>query len=67
MPFVNVVNKLVSYIKESYYELKLAQWPNRKELIRLTVSLLVISAGMGLFVSVFDYIFKGLLTILVTR
>jgi preprotein translocase SecE subunit len=62
MPFVN---KLISFIKESYAELKAARWPTKQETIRLTTSLIVISAGMGLFVTVFDYIFKEVLAILV--
>ncbi len=64
---MKVFEKIVNFVKESYEELKKAQWPSREKTIRLTISLIVISAGMGLFVSAFDYIFKELLILLVGR
>ncbi len=67
MPFVKALQKVSDFIKESYEELKKAKWPTKDETIKLTMSLIVISAGMGLFVTFWDYIFKGLLTLLVNR
>lgn len=67
MPFVKALQKISDFIKESYEELKKAKWPNKDEIVKLTLSLIVISAGMGLFVSLWDYVFKGLLTLLINR
>ncbi len=67
MPFVKALQKIPDFIKQSYEELTKAKWPTKDETVKLTVSLIVISAGMGFFVSFWDYIFKGLLTLLINR
>lgn len=59
------VNKVISFIKEAVDELKASQWPTKQQTVRLTGLLVAISFGMGLFVTLFDYIFKELLAILV--
>jgi preprotein translocase SecE subunit len=59
------VNKVVSFIKESYSELKRTQWPSQKETLRLTGLVIAVSLGVGLSVSLFDYLFKDLLALLI--
>jgi len=64
IPFVN---KVITFVKEAVEELKKTRWPTKKETIRLTGYLMAISFGVGVFVSVVDFTFKELLTLLINR
>jgi len=55
----------VEYIKSSIDEIKRVKWPKKDETIRLTQYVVGVSLGVGLFVTVFDYIFKKLLTLII--
>jgi preprotein translocase SecE subunit len=57
------VHKINAYIRESIEELKKVQWPSKNDTMRLTVYVIGVSLGVGLFVTLFDYIFKQLLTL----
>jgi preprotein translocase SecE subunit len=59
------VEKVVEYIKSSIDEIKRVKWPKKDETIRLTQYVVGVSLGVGLFVTVFDYIFKKLLTLII--
>lgn len=59
--------KVIDYIKSSYEEVKKVKWPTKKETIRLTGYVIGVSLAVGLFVTIFDYVFKEALTILLTR
>lgn len=58
---------MASFFKESYYEIKRVQWPSKRETIRLTVYVIGASLGVGLFVSGFDFLFKEVLTKILTK
>jgi len=49
-------NKLVQYIKDSIVELKKVTWPNKKEVKRHTILVILISAAMAAFLGIVDYI-----------
>jgi len=53
--------KITSYFKESYVELKKVNWPTRKETVRLTVIVIIISLVVSLFLGSFDILFSYLL------
>lgn len=61
------VNKLIKFFSQSIDELKKIQWPSKKQTARLTGLVIGISAFASLLVMVFDYIFKKLLTLLLTK
>lgn len=61
------MSKVTNYIKASVDEVKRVKWPTKNETIRLTGYVIGVSLAVGLFVTVFDYIFKELLTILLTK
>ena len=55
------MNKVTAYFKDSIDELKRVQWPSKNDTIRLTGYVIGISLGVGLLVTLFDFIFKKLL------
>jgi len=61
------VNKVNKFLKESFEELKKIQFPSKKETIRLTSYVIGVSAVSGLLVTLFDYLFKELLTFIITK
>ena len=56
-----VLNKLKSYIKESYLEFRRVNWPSRQETIRLTLVVILLSIGIALFLGILDLGFTYLL------
>lgn len=47
----------VKFLRETYDELQQVIWPTRKEVIRLTAIVLIISVLTGLYIGGTDYIF----------
>lgn len=61
------VNKVGKFVKESYEELKKIQFPSKKDTVRLTGYVIGVSAVAGLLITLFDYIFKELLTLMINN
>jgi len=59
------MNTLVDYIKEVRSELTKVVWPKRKEVIRLTLTILLISGIVGVYLGVLDYTLTKLLELLI--
>jgi preprotein translocase subunit SecE len=55
---------VVSFVTETWAEFKKVVWPTRRELIRLTLIVIVITSGLGLILGGIDYGFSRLITIL---
>lgn len=57
---------LVNYIKNSWKELRLVQWPNRRDTAKLTVAVFVFATALSLLIAsldfVLDKVFKQILT-----
>ena len=51
----------ITFTKQAVDELKKVVWPTRVEIIRLTISVIVISVAVGIFLGVVDFILtKGM-------
>ncbi len=61
------VNKVSKFIKESFEELRKVQFPNKKEALRLTGYVIGISLISGAMITLFDYIFKEILRLVITK
>ncbi len=53
--------KLVDYIKNSIYELKKVDWPNKQETIRHTLVVIGVSIGVAFFLGIVDLLLTSLL------
>ena len=56
-----MIDKIKSYIQESYQEFLRVNWPTRKETIRLTLIVIAFSIGIALFLGILDFGFTYLL------
>jgi len=55
------VTRIRRYLDEVWSELKKVSWPNRDQVRTLTVLVFTISFVVGLYITVLDQFFRGLL------
>jgi preprotein translocase subunit SecE len=58
------VKRLRTYFHEVWSELKKVSWPTREQVRNLTVLVFAISFVVGLYITVLDAFFQGLLGLL---
>jgi preprotein translocase subunit SecE len=56
---------MIQYLKEVKRELKKVSWPSQQEIIRMTVTVIIVSTGVAGFMTVLDILFKRLLNLLI--
>ena len=57
----------VTFVRESYDELKQVVWPTRKEIFRLTGIVIIISVIMGAYVGGLDWVFTQAVQFIITK
>lgn len=50
--------RFTTFLKESRVELQKVTWPSRQDTVRYTLTVIVISAAMALFLGGLDYLFQ---------
>lgn len=55
------MSRIVEFVKESKIELKKVTWPNREETLRYTMTVIIISVALALFLGGLDYLFQFIL------
>ena len=58
------MDRIRRFINEAWSELKKVTWPTREQTRNLTVLVLVISAAIGIYITVFDVLFTQVVQIL---
>jgi len=61
------VDKALSYFREAKAELSKVTWPKRDEVVKLTATVVLISAIVAAYLGVLDYMFASALELLLTR
>lgn len=61
------VKAAIEFLKEVRLELSKVIWPKREEVIKLTLTVLIISAIVGLYVGALDFSFTKLLEFFVSK
>ena len=61
------MNKVITFLKEVKAELLKVTWPTRKQAIRLTIVVLVVSVIVGLYIGILDYILTKITEILLKK
>ena len=57
----------ITFVKQSYDELKKVTWPTSDEVIRLTVAVIIISLAVAFFLGALDALFAKIVQVIVTR
>lgn len=60
------VRSAINYLKEVKLELSRVVWPKKEEVIKLTLTVIIISAIVGLYLGALDFVFTKLLEFLVS-
>jgi len=55
----------VTFLQQVIAELRKVTWPTRQEVVRLTVTVILISIIVGVFIGGLDFIFTSLLQLVV--
>jgi preprotein translocase SecE subunit len=58
------VTRIRRYLDEVWSELKKVAWPNREHVRNLTVLVFAISFAVGLYITVLDQVFRGMIAFL---
>jgi preprotein translocase subunit SecE len=61
------VSRIRRFANESWSELKKVSWPTREQVRNLTVLVFAVSFVVGLYITVLDVAFQGLIGLLVER
>jgi len=61
------MNPVTSYLNEVRGELQKVIWPKREEVIRLTATVIIIAAIIGVYLGGLDYLFTKALEIVLTK
>lgn len=58
------MDRIRRFINEAWSELKKVTWPTREQTWNLTVLVIVVSAAIGVYITVFDVIFAQVVQVL---
>jgi len=65
MKIQSLPQKIVSFLKEVRVELKKVNWPTRNETIKLTLIVIIVTAGVAAFLGGLDFVFNQLIQTLI--
>lgn len=51
-------NALISYFRETYFELKKVSWPTRREAVNLTVIVILVTTFLSIVLGLMDWIYS---------
>jgi preprotein translocase subunit SecE len=55
------MNRVIQFLKEAQIELKKVTWPTRQETIHSTLTVIVVSGAIAVFLGILDFIFQFVL------
>ena len=53
--------RLTTFLKETRIELKKVTWPSREDTLRYTITVVIVSLGVAVFLGGLDYLFQWVL------
>ena len=59
------MRRIRTFIDEAWSELKKVSWPTREQVRNLTVLVFAVSFSVGLYITVLDVVFQGLVGFIV--
>ncbi len=59
------MKKIGKFLRESYRELKKVVWPTKANVINLTITVVVVSVLVGLFLAGADFVFSRLMRLII--
>ncbi|MBN1661711.1 MAG: preprotein translocase subunit SecE [Anaerolineae bacterium] len=53
-------NRIVQYLRDTWFELKKVSWPTRKEAINLTIIVVAVTSFLAIVLGLMDWLFSAL-------
>jgi len=53
-----MIDRLINFLKDSKAELKRVTWPTRQETTKYTMTVIIVSAAVAIFLGSLDYLFQ---------
>lgn len=60
-----MLEKVAKFLNEVRAELLKVRWPTREETVKMTLIVIGLSAGVGIFIGILDFVFTKLLGIII--
>lgn len=64
---MNIIEKIIAYLKEVQVEMKKVNWPTRDQTIRYTLIVIGLSVAVAIYLGSLDFIFTTLLNMFLIR
>jgi preprotein translocase subunit SecE len=61
------VSRIRRFIDEAWSELKKVSWPTREQVRNLTVLVFAVSFTVGIYITVLDAVFQGVIGLIIER
>lgn len=61
------MSRIRRFIDEAWSELKKVAWPTREQVRNLTVLVFAVSLSVGLYITVLDVVFQGIVGLLIQQ
>ena len=62
MNFNNIINKIITYLKEVKVEIKKVNWPTANQTMRYTLIVIGVSVAIAMFLGGLDFLFTTVIT-----
>jgi preprotein translocase subunit SecE len=63
MKFVQWLNSVINFVKESYIELKKVTWLNKKEVLASTLVVVILIVIMSIYIGIIDFILAKIVSL----
>jgi len=51
-----MISRSRTYVTESWAELRKVEWPSRRQVVNLTAIVIVVSAAVGAYIAIIDFL-----------
>jgi len=51
-----MITRARTYVTESWAELRKVEWPSRRQVVNLTAIVIVVSAAVGAYIAIIDFL-----------
>jgi len=51
-----MISRSRTYVTESWAELRKVEWPSRRQVVNLTLIVIVVSAAVGAYIAIIDFL-----------
>ena len=62
-----MIQKLIKYLKETKVELSKVNWPTKRDTMRFTTTVILVSLFVAAVLGGFDYLFRTLLFVFINQ